>query len=220
MFHKAIQSNSTSGPGPCTTAHISVYTEKGNIDDIGFKLIEIVQQDIKYKTDEDTQKKKFVHTGAGNVAKKTLYWNRGYPSFERDGKPCYKTSYKREDIWRINIVTAPEPLGSKEICGWWIVYLESSEMTELWHHLKDRIESSEDNFGVIKMECPAKEVRYSPTEKPKFYLSTSSEDKRLVGKILIKLEPVKKDIDYRTKEPGGGTTLFWNDGDPSWKKKY
>ena len=207
-----------SGPGPCTTAHISVYTEEGNIDAIGFKLIEIVRQDIKYKTDEDTQKLNFVHTGAGRVAKKTLYWNRGRPSFERLGAPCYGKSYQREDSWKINIVTAPKLFESKERYGWWIVYLDYDKMTELWHYLKDRIESSEEDFGVLKMECPAKEVRYSPTEKPKFYLSTSSEDKSKVGMTLIEL--VQRDIDYRTVKPGGGETLFWNNGKPSSKRQY
>ena len=36
------------GPGPSTTAVICVYTEEHNADDIGFKLIEIAKQDIRY----------------------------------------------------------------------------------------------------------------------------------------------------------------------------
>ena len=42
------------GPGPSTTCVICVYTEEHDMDTIGFKLIEIVQQDIKYKTESDT----------------------------------------------------------------------------------------------------------------------------------------------------------------------
>lgn len=37
------------GPGPRTTAKISVYTEKSDMDEIGFK---IAKQDIVYKTNE------------------------------------------------------------------------------------------------------------------------------------------------------------------------
>lgn len=33
------------GPGPSTTTIISVYTEEHNIDDIGFKLVELVKHE-------------------------------------------------------------------------------------------------------------------------------------------------------------------------------
>ena len=42
------------GSGPSTTGVICVYIEEHNMDTIGFKLIEIVQQDIKYKTESDS----------------------------------------------------------------------------------------------------------------------------------------------------------------------
>lgn len=42
MFYNA----SKSGPGPDTVAVICVYTEEHNMDAVGFKLIEMVQQDI------------------------------------------------------------------------------------------------------------------------------------------------------------------------------
>ena len=43
-----------SGSGPSTTGVICVYTEEHDMDTIGFKLIEIVQQNIKYKTESDS----------------------------------------------------------------------------------------------------------------------------------------------------------------------
>ena len=67
-----------------------------------FKVIELVEQDIKYKTDADTLDYKYTHAGSGKTTIKTIYWNSGRPSFECEGKPCYGTSYRREDIWHLN----------------------------------------------------------------------------------------------------------------------
>ena len=67
------------------------------MDDIGFKLIEIVKQDIKYKTDEDTQSYKYTHAAwFREVTFKTIFWNNGKPSFQCEDKPCYGTSLRRE----------------------------------------------------------------------------------------------------------------------------
>lgn len=209
------------GPGPSTTSVICVYTEEHNMDDIGFKLIEIVKQDIKYKTDEDTLSYKYTHAGSGKVTIKTIYWNNGKPSFHCEDKPCYGTSFKREDIWHLNVVLAPEPFSSMEEHGRWILPLEYEELTELWHFLKGIIECKEKNVGIIKMVCPPKRVRNSPTEVPVFHVYTSGKDSKSVGKKLIKL--IKRDIDYEYKPRhlhmrGNIKTLFWNDGEPDYEK--
>ena len=96
------------GPGPSTTCVICVYTEEHDMDTIGFKLIEIVQQDIKYKTESDTLAGKYVHTGCGKVTIKTIFWNNGRPSFVCEDKPCYGTCRYKEDIWHLNVVEAPK----------------------------------------------------------------------------------------------------------------
>ena len=214
-YHPTLQ-----GPGPSTTSVVCVYTEEHNMDDIGFKLIEIVKQDIKYKTDEDSWSYKYTHAGSGKVTIKTIFWNNGKPSFECKDKPCYGTSLRREDIWHLNVVLALEPFSSMEEHGRWILYLEYKELTELWHLLKGIIECKEKNFGIIKMVCPPKRVRSSPTEVPVFHVYTSDNSKS-VGKKLIKL--IKRDIDYECKPrhphmQGNIKTLFWNDGEPDYER--
>ena len=107
--------NPTKGcPGPSTSAVICVYTEEHNMDAIGFKLIEIAQQDIKYKTNSDSWAGKYVHTGFKNVTIKTIFWNNGRPSFLCEDKPCYGTSRDKEDIWYLNVVEAPKEFASKK----------------------------------------------------------------------------------------------------------
>lgn len=213
---------SCEGSGPSTKAVICVYTKEHNMDAIGFKLIELVKHDIKYKTDEDSMSGKYTHTGRGKVTIKTIYWNNGKPSFECEGKPCYGTSYKREDIWQLNVVTAPEPFGSEEVHGRWIMYLHHGEVTELWHDLKNIVESKENNFGIVRMVCPPKRIRSSPTESPVFHVYTSHKAYRSVGKKLIEL--TEADIDYEQKPAGSGDlrraveTLYWNDGEPDYER--
>ena len=65
------------GLGPSTTGVICVYTEKHNMDAIGFKLITIVQQDIKYKTNSDSWAGKYVHLGFKKVTIKTISGTMG-----------------------------------------------------------------------------------------------------------------------------------------------
>ena len=72
------------GPGPSTKGVICVYTEEHNMDTIGFKLIEIVQQDIKYKADSDTLVGKYLHTGAGKLPSKQFSGTMGdHPLYVR-----------------------------------------------------------------------------------------------------------------------------------------
>ncbi len=53
------------GPGPSTKGVICVHTCKDDMDDIGYKLIQLVKQDIKYKTDEDSLNYKYAHVAQG-----------------------------------------------------------------------------------------------------------------------------------------------------------
>lgn len=167
------------GPGATTTAKISVYTEEYNLDDIGFKLIEIAKQDLPYKTNEATKSYRYVHAGSDNVVLKTVYWNSGKPSFQKE-VPCFATSF---DIWQLNVVMAPEPNRFREGHSRWTLHLEFKEATILWHSLKDLIESKERNFGISKMVCPAKE-EISSKEKPVFQIYTSREDSEVVKNLI------------------------------------
>ena len=211
------------GPGPSTTGVICVYTEEHNMDAIGFKLIEIAQQDIKYKTDSDTLACKYAHTGAGKVTIKTIFWNNGRPSFVCKGKPCYGTSRDKEDIWHRNVVEAPKEFAPKEIFGRWIVEVENEELTELWHILKEEIKCKTKNFGVAAMVCPPKRNRRSAEEKAVFHLYVGKEWKDSVGYKLIDL--VETNIVFEQKRKSDSDcrrshryeTLYWNNGEPAYK---
>ena len=191
------------GPGPCTTAVICVYTEEHNMYTIGFKLIKIAQQDVKYKTNSDSRARNYVQTGAGKVAIKMIFWNNGRPSFECEGKPCYGTSRDKEDIWHLNVVEAPKEFVPKEIFGRWIVEVENEDLTDLWHILKDKIECKTKNFGVTRMECPLKRNHQSAEEKGIFQFYVANRWKVSVGYKLIKL--VETDIVLKQK---GEVTLM------------
>ena len=212
---------SMGGPGSDTTGVICVYTEEHNMDAIGFKFSELVKKDIKYKTERATCNREYSFTGPGRVSIKTIYWNNGRPSFECEDRPCYGTSYRREDIWHLNVVEAPKTLNLGAVHGRWVLFLEYEDLTRLWHFLKKQIESEKSNFGVIRMVCPSKRVRNSPTEKPEFHLYTNEESKRLVGLQMIRI--VKSDIVYQHKPRQSGPQvkeeiLFWNDGEPAYER--
>ena len=212
---------SMGGPGPTTTGVVCVYTQEHDMDAIGFKLIDMVQQDIKYKTDKASSSLKYTFSGSGRVSLKTIYWNNGRPSLECEDKPCYGTSFKKEDIWRLNFVEAPESLNYGAVHGRWVLFLEYMELTGLWHFLKRHVESEEENFGVIRMVCPPKRVRNSPTEMPEFHLHTNKTKMKVVGLKLIMM--VEKDIVYQYKPqrygvPSREEVLYWNDGEPDYER--
>ena len=103
------------------------------------------------------------------------------------------------------MVTAPEPLGSIKASGRWVLNVENTELTELWHFIKNIIECKEENFGIIKMVCPRKFEQHSPTEKPVFHIYMNSSS-RSIGRKLIKL--VQRDLIFE----GFGTprdSLVW-----------
>ena len=205
------------GPGPCTSGVISVYTERDNMEAIGFELIKLIQHDLKYKTNESTKSYKYSFIGLRKeVASKTIYWNNGKPSFECVELESRGTTHNKEDIWHLNIVNAPESLHSEQVHGKWILYMEYQELTGLWHLLKEKIESKEEKFQALKMECPPKHDFTSRTEKPRFFIFTSKKEKNSVGKYLI--EQVKRDIQYEcNEEPYSSETLYWNGGKPAYE---
>ena len=209
------------GPGPCTTGVICVYTEEHNMDSIGFKLIEIAQQDIKYKSKSDSGK--YVHTCFKKVTIKTIFWNNGRPSFECEDKPCYGTSKYKKDIWHCNVVEAPKGFVPQEIFGRWILELENKDLTRLWHILKDKIECKTNNFEVARMECPPKRNERSAEEKGIFQLYVAKRSKVSVGYKLIVF--VETDIVFEQKSRSDSDdrgsnryeTLYWNNGEPAYE---
>ena len=60
---------------------ICVYTTKETMDDVGMKLIQLVKQTIRYKTDEATLSGRYTCRGDGKVTCRTLSWNNGCPKF-------------------------------------------------------------------------------------------------------------------------------------------
>ena len=175
------------GPGPCTKASISVFlssSEDRIIQDIGHRLIQIVQQDIEYKTT----------AGTGDII---LYWNGGNPSYELMGQEFPGTTIDKVDVWKISVVEASEPFQSREIYGWWEVTLRCDQATEIWHFLKIQIESGGSNPGIIKMECVPKEDPSSP-ERLRFFIYTSREDREIVGRWLRR--HVRTEISYHTND--------------------
>ena len=62
---------------------ICVYTSEMAIDEVGFKLVRLVKQYIRYKTEEATRQGLYILKGHTRVSLKTIYWNDGEPSFEK-----------------------------------------------------------------------------------------------------------------------------------------
>ena len=60
---------------------ICVYTTKETMDDVGMKLIQLVKQTIRYKTNEATLSGRYTCRGDGKVTCRTLSWNNGRPKF-------------------------------------------------------------------------------------------------------------------------------------------
>ena len=92
MIRRAVESGELDSTGAkCSTAMpdpsrhpkdptegvICVYTSEEVMDEVGFKLVHMVKQDIRYKTDEAT----LIITGYEKVTVKTIFWNDGDPGF-------------------------------------------------------------------------------------------------------------------------------------------
>ena len=206
----------SSGPGPRTNALIYVSTDEHNMDVIGLKLSELVKQDIKYKTVAATENQQYTHKGSGRCTIKDIYYNNGKPSFELEGERRSGKKFDREDIWHLNVVECPELSKSEVDHGRWILTLEYSELTYMWHLFKKIIELEKEKFGALKMVCPPKRNRYSSTEMPVFHFYTNKEKMKSVGLKIINV--VKQDIVFERKQDFPPfTTLYWNDGEPSYE---
>ena len=205
---------SCAGPGPFTHGVICVYTYEDDIDNIGFKLIDLVKQDIKYKTDETTLTYKYTHVGIVSTIK-TLYYNGGRPSFELTGEKCFGTSRNKEDIWHVNEVVNPESFSLDSDYGRWILTLEYKELSKLWQNFKDKIHGG--SMQALKMVCPPKRSRFSQEEKPVFHVYTTKEEMKSIGAILISV--VRRNIKFEKKEGYPHyTTLYWNKGECAYEE--
>ena len=98
MIRKAVESGQLGARGAkCSTALedascypmdssvgvICVYTSEETMDEVGFKLVHMVKQTIRYKTDEATLQGMYRATGYKKVTIKTIFWNDGEPDFTR-----------------------------------------------------------------------------------------------------------------------------------------
>ena len=110
MIRKAVESGelgalcakcSTAEPDPSShpmdssEGVIRVYTSEETMDEVGFKLVHMVEQDIRYKTDEATLKDMYIATGYKKVTIKTIFWNHGQPSLKiTEGKDDWSGNSK------------------------------------------------------------------------------------------------------------------------------
>ena len=207
------------GPGPQTRSVICVCTYEHNVDTIGFKLVELVKHDIKYKTLAASEEYKYVHAGLGKVTIKTIYYNDGSPSFDlKEDMLCDRSHQLREtceDKWHLNVVDCPGLSPDSSEYGKWILTLEYLELISLWHILKKKIEMEKEKFGILRMVCPPKRNYISSFEKPVFHVYTNKECMDMVGFCLIDL--LECDIVYELKNGHPRyKTLLWNDGSPSY----
>ena len=60
---------------------ICVYTTAEDVDPVGLKLIQLVRQKIRYKTDEATLAGVYAVNGFTKTTCRTLDWNNGNPKF-------------------------------------------------------------------------------------------------------------------------------------------
>ncbi len=160
---------SETGPGSKQSGVIRVFTTEDTMDEVGFRLAQLVKHDISYKTEEATRKGMYVHSGARKTTLKTIYWNRGAPSFALMGKPfSWKVATLPEateggekssrglmrDFWSQNIARAPidRDGSSEKINGKWVLHVDHRKMSDVWHIIKDEIESGK--LSALEAECP------------------------------------------------------------------
>ena len=211
------------GAGPTTVGRIAIFTKEDDIMDVGMKLIKLscVKQVIKYRIRSATLAMQYSYTTPGNqsIANDTLYWNQRKPSSERGPKCIQKKisfSYdSSKDRWKINVVdnfTFWDDI--MQIHGKWIIssnFDKTSELniSKLWYTWKPQIEGGD--IPAVKMECPG------PKKVAKIHVFTSEKHMDEVGKSLIAL--VKSDITYYTgTRRNNHKTLYWNAGEPDYKK--
>ncbi len=178
------------GPGPDKSGVICVFTTEKNIDTVGFTLINLVHHDMKFKTEQATEKSNFMWKGEqASVSLRTLYWNSGKPSFLLQGDRCYGPDCVRiRDEWHLNYVTAPEPMMSSRNFdyGRWVLTLKScAQLTAIWHILKRVIEGG--HMGPVKMVCPPKIDWRDANEEPVFLVYTARKNREYLGRTISML---------------------------------
>ena len=190
------------GPGPISTCQISVYTCEENKMEVGEKLIHLVQRDIMYKLEKDTRIGKYKFKDP-SLKIENYYYNNGHPSATFEGIKHRGFTDVGEDKWHLNIVECPK-LQSEDIFGYWKLTIEDEILTDLWHYLKDRIQSEEESLGVIKMVSPTKGAR---KDKPTFQVFTNNSQMLATGLTLVHI--MEKDIEFIELESGHVTKVIW-----------
>ena len=190
------------GPGPIVTNQISVYTSEDNKMDVGEKLIHLVQRDIKYKLEGDTQSGRYRHKDS-DLEIERYFYNTGHPSATLVNNKCPGFMDDGEDKWRLNIVECRK-LQSEDIFGYWEFVIDGEPLTDLWHYLKDKIQSEEKSLGAIKMVCPKK---LRKEDKPTYQVFTSKSQMLATGLTLIHI--MEKDIIFIERESHNIIKVIW-----------
>jgi hypothetical protein len=93
----AFNNNASQQPQPkykSKSLVICVYTCHQRVEEVGLKLIQVVQRNLHYKTDEATGAGLYASTAqeGQRVSSRNLYWNEGNPAFEKPpgGGECGK----------------------------------------------------------------------------------------------------------------------------------
>ena len=188
------------GPGPTYTSQISVYTSEENKMDVGEKLIHLVQHDIWYKLEEDTQSSRYRHKNP-DMDIERFYYNNGHPSTALEGNKCIGYIKDREHASHLNTVKC-QKLQEEKFGYWKLKFEENDALTNYWHYLKDRI-LAEQRLGIIEMICPHKKHK----DKPTFQVFTSQAHMLATGLTLIHI--MEKDIEFEELESGNITKVIW-----------
>lgn len=173
---------SSTGTGPVTNGAISIYTTEENIDKAGFEVIGIVQHDIHYKTKAASASGRYRYKGNKDVTLKSLYWNDGNPQFHNLIKGNRSVWKEIKDKWHFNIARSPMKLKHDEISGYWCAESDMGNLTELWHYMRELIES--DRLGPVKMECPKEKRKKKGSSQPLLLLFTTQQNVENVGSAL------------------------------------
>eukprot|EP01068_Selenidium_serpulae_P018330 Selendium_serpulae@DN6450_c2_g12_i2.p1 len=209
---------SDSGPGPDTTAVICVYSRERNMFDVGFALVGLVEQDLKYKTDKQTLSGQYTSYSGDKVSCAAIFWNDGQPSTTFTGKLCRRTIRDKIDIWRLN-VAYPKYRSNSILTGFWEVPVNYKDLTKLWHILKFMMDSNNGEFGILKMVCPPKRHFRCHTEIPRFEVWTNDEFCETLGLklkkyngggdlIILMLHPSMRTKKVKTTSQNGGGDLY------------
>ena len=167
---------------------ICVYTSKEDMDEVGLRLIQLVQNTIRYKTDEATLSGKYSCRGSGKITCRTIYWNDGMPSFEKSptspssksppatgaGKPMMRS------VMSQNLVRPRNPIPGEKYFGKWVIVVDFDRTTKVWHLIKQQVENGE--LPALEAECPES----ARGEKPAIHIYTSEERVDEVGEYILR----------------------------------